>query len=240
MRGVEKFIPLLSSEPDNSVGFGRLEQFFYKERVVKSPLTVLVVEDNSGHMEDCRTMLKEVCPKLSIEVMVVEATNLKEAFELLPQADVVMTDVFFPTRTGMSADEPNGMTVVEECLYHSKPVVWVTSTYHHGHKTESVSGWGRSRGLEMFDCNPSHPDGEAPHKPWKKAFVGLLFLTLAFEVGCCKVEDKKLVGLADSYPGNWANEVASGYLKEGRSWVLEEELYKDSILPLFLALNIPR
>jgi len=40
MRGVEKFIPLLSPEPDNSVGFGRLEQFIHKENNMKVEIEI--------------------------------------------------------------------------------------------------------------------------------------------------------------------------------------------------------
>lgn len=160
---------------------------------MKNPINILVVEDRANHIADCRVMFEEVLPKLPIQVNVLWAKDLMEAISLLPQADAVMTDVFFPASLGTSDEEPNGQKLVERCLTESKPVVWVTSTYHHGKKTEPISRWGRKRGLEMFDCQ-SADEGEASNKPWKEAFYGLLYCVVALDIKYARFEDGAYLG----------------------------------------------
>lgn len=144
-------------------------------------MTMLIVEDNAAHLADAKKMLERELPLLPITLSVIYATTLEEAESLIERADIVMTDVFFPSTAGCSAEEPNGKNVVEMCLATNTPVVWITSTYHHGSKTNAVSEWGRKRGLEMFDCDAG--DGEAEHKPWKAALYGLLYAVVCRELG---------------------------------------------------------
>lgn len=157
-----------------------------------NPLTMLVVEDRPNHMTDLNAMLEAELPRIPVQVKVLYAQDLETALQLLPQADIVMTDVFFPAGPG-EPEQPNGQIVVERCLAEQKPVVWVTSTHHHGRSTNDVSQWGRKHGLEMFDCYVDD-DCEAPHKPWKEGFYGLLYLTLCVEVGHCVFLDGKMMG----------------------------------------------
>ena len=145
-------------------------------------MTLLVVEDREHHLADVKAMLAIELLHLSLKLEVIYASTLEEAERLLAQADIVMTDVFFPAKAGGDAEEPNGKVVVERCLEANKPVVWVTSTFHHGRKTNEVSEWGRARGLEMFDCKGVF-DGEGKYKPWKAALWALFYAVVARDNG---------------------------------------------------------
>jgi len=166
---------------------------------MKNPLTLLVVEDRIDHLVDFNKMLGSVHSKLPIQLNVFYAADLESALLLLPQADVVISDVFFPLSPGMQEDS-NGQAVVHRCLELQKPVVWVTSTYHHGAKTNNVSEWGRARGLEMFDCyDRNNLNGESPHKPWKEALYGVLFLAIGLEDGTFLIENGIIMGRVDKF-----------------------------------------
>ncbi len=161
---------------------------------MKNPMTVLVVEDNPKHLADLVEMLHVELPRLPIKLDLLYAQDLEKATELISSVDAVVTDVFFPEKAGGS-EAPNGTFIIEECLQSGKPVVWVTSTYHHGAKTNDVSEWGRQHGLEMFDCSSTEAggrDGEAPRKPWKQALYGLIYTVVAIEQNLCTFTDGKL------------------------------------------------
>lgn len=145
-------------------------------------LNILLVEDNDVHAEDCTSMLAEIQDRLPAQVILTRATNLKEALPLVDSADGVLTDVFYPMVPNGAAEVPSGQSMVAHCLQVGKPVVWCTSTYHHGTATNAVSQWGRERGLEMFDA-ASSGDGEAPVKPWDAAIAGIVLLVLGVESG---------------------------------------------------------
>jgi CheY-like chemotaxis protein len=149
-------------------------------------LNILFVEDADDHMMDLVAMLEAERQKITINITPVFARDLAKALDVIDDVDAVVTDVFLPSFPG-GEERPNGMTVVEKCLDDQKPVVWCTSTYHHGRKTNAPNDWGRERGLEMFDCSGDwaspHTDGEGAHKPWRKALYGLLYLVLAVEEG---------------------------------------------------------
>lgn len=164
---------------------------------MKNPLKILFVEDSDWHLIDLRQILTTELPRLPIRVEALLAQNLIEAKALLDQADAVMTDVFFPAMSG-GKEEGNGRKVVERCLAEGKPVVWITSTYHHGLKTSDLNEWGRERGLEMCDCydpesQSGDGDAEAKHKPWKKALFKLLYTITAVEIGIAQFKDGCLV-----------------------------------------------
>lgn len=163
---------------------------------MKNQLAVLVVEDNDKHFIDFCRLIAQIGDKLPIKINPTRADNLEEAMSLLPQADAVMTDLFFPAKAG-GDEEPSGRNVVEACLNSEKPVVWITSTYHHGEKTNDHSRWGREHGLEMFDCNVEEGQTEAPNKPWKHALMGLLTLVVGLELGQYKFESGKLMQRED-------------------------------------------
>lgn len=191
---------------------------------MKSPLTMLVVEDRPNHMQDLTTMLEAELPRVPVQINVLYAEDLESALQLLPTADAVMTDVFFPAGdidlstmgedSGLLCEEvrldiygstngqkPYGMVIVQEALTAGKPVVWITSTYHHGKGTNEASKWGRELGLEMFDSGSMYVD-DTPHKPWKEALYGLLYLTLCVEEGHCVFVDGKMMGLEYYWSGS--------------------------------------
>lgn len=145
-------------------------------------MTLLVVEDRENHLADVKEMLATEMPHLPLKLDVIYASTLEEAERFLDQADIVMTDVFFPAKAGGDAEEANGKVVVERCLEANKPVVWVTSTHHHGRKTNAVSEWGRRLGMEMFDCDDVG-NGDGEHKPWKAALFGLFYAVVRREFG---------------------------------------------------------
>jgi hypothetical protein len=162
---------------------------------MKDPLTILFVEDSDGHLADLQQMLAVELPRLPIRVNALFARYLLKADALFDQADAVMTDVFFPV--GVGREEGCGKTIVERCLVEGKPVVWVTSTYHHGTKTDPLNEWGREHGLEMFDCVTldagGDNDNEGEHKPWKSALLGLLYTVTAVEIGEALFKDGNIV-----------------------------------------------
>jgi hypothetical protein len=211
---------------------------------MKNTLNILVVEDHANHLADCQAMFEELLPKFPIQVNVLWAKDLKEAFSLLPQADAVMTDVFFPAAPGGTDEEPSGQVVVSWCLDQSKPVVWVTSTHHHGKKTEPINQWGREHGLVLFDCQAEgasyYNDLEGQHKPWKEALYGLFYLILAFEGAHCVVSDGVLKNSKGSRLGGEPNCVASLYLQPDLFPRGGRTTSDDLVWPRMLELGFPR
>ncbi len=168
---------------------------------MKNVLSLLVVEDQQHYLEEVRKLLTS--EQLPVVLQVRYATDLEEALQLLPDSDMVMTDVFFPSSRG-GEEQPNGKRIVEECLKTDKPVVWVTSTWHHGKKTNPLSEWGRSKGLEMFDALQSgerlkDSEGEASHKPWKRAIYGVISLLLRQEFQLITITEDG-INVAAPYP----------------------------------------
>jgi CheY-like chemotaxis protein len=159
---------------------------------LNTPLTLLVVEDNPGHLADLHTMLSEELPQLPIQIVILEATDLGTALTGYPAADAILTDVFFPDTRGGDAEVPNGQKIVERCLADGKPVQWITSTFHHDAKTEEPSRWGRERGLEMFDSEAAGSP-QNNKKPWLLALYGVLYSAIAVEMGIYRFENGKIV-----------------------------------------------
>lgn len=145
-------------------------------------LNLLIVEDNPKHVADLKTVLEQELPKWPMQVNSTWTTTLEDACYGLQRADIVMSDVFFPTRSG-GREVPNGQNLAVEALESSKPVVLVTSTYHHGDRTESIHEWCLENQIALFDCYNLNRNAEATEKPWKKALYGLIFLAVAQEIG---------------------------------------------------------
>jgi hypothetical protein len=194
---------------------------------MKSPLKILFIEDNPKHLADLEQMLGVELPRQPVEITPLYAHNLVEATHLLEEADAVMTDLFFPFSTGNNQEEASlGKLIVEHCLAEGKPVVWITSTYHHGLKTNELNDWGCEHGLKLFDCQGQgtscENDAEGEHKPWKSALFGLLYTITAVEIGiaifkdCCIVQSHNGIGLQHRmYEINY-------YLKEGGGDISKE------------------
>lgn len=159
---------------------------------MNSLVGLLVVEDDERHMADFLETLLEVKRAMPFQIILKCAANLEEALKLIPEADLVVTDVFFPDAPGQEVGA-YGTNVVAECLKQLKPVVWITSTYHHGDETEESSKWGRDHGLEMFDCSPRDGIGEALHKPWKRALYGVVALAVGIEQGAYAIKEGRIL-----------------------------------------------
>ena len=153
---------------------------------------LLIVEDQDHHAADLKEVLDAELPTFPVTVEVIWTRTLEEALEALPRADAVMSDLFFPESEGHDASAPNGKSVVERCLETTTPVVWVTSTFHHGQATDPLSSWGRRIGLTMFDIEMcgvdgwTIGDGEGKHKPWRVALYSLFVLKVAHDEGGCR------------------------------------------------------
>ncbi len=151
---------------------------------MKNTLKILVIEDNSEHIADAKKMFAEMSAKVSVKLEIAYVEDYATAMKHIESVDCVLTDVFFPLFLG--GDElPYGKQIVEYCLKAKKAVVWITSTYHHGSKTDPLNEWGRRHGLEMYDCYDYTLGSEAKckHKPWKKALLGLVCLIECLETG---------------------------------------------------------
>lgn len=158
---------------------------------MKDSVTLLIIEDNQNHLADCKTVLEKIMAISPMQINPIFAEDLDGALALLPQADTVVTDVFFP-KTKDGQEEPNGKVVVEHCLDQHIPVVWTSSTYHHGPKTNAVSEWGRKHGLEMYDCY-GEGNAESAHKPWEQAILGALIIMIKIEDGTIFYENGCMV-----------------------------------------------
>ncbi|OGL61623.1 hypothetical protein A3C09_02225 [Candidatus Uhrbacteria bacterium RIFCSPHIGHO2_02_FULL_47_44] len=150
---------------------------------MKNLIKILVIEDRANHIADAKQMFEDVKSNLPVEFEVLYAVNLASAMSLIANVDCVMTDVFFPDVID-GEEKPNGQTIVEHCLNMEKPVVWVTSTYHHSKKTQPLYAWGRIRGICLFDCSVGthNNDSEGEHKLWKEALFGLLSIMIGLEM----------------------------------------------------------
>ncbi|MDO8511929.1 MAG: hypothetical protein Q7S57_01540 [bacterium] len=154
---------------------------------------LLAVEDNTLHLRDLMQVIGELPDDFPLDLEIKCVRSLREALNNLESADGVITDVFFPEIPDGDATQPNGKKVVEACIAAQKPVVWITSTYHHGTMTNAVSEWGRDRGLEMFDCpNAGRGSEEAPHKPWKEALYGLIYTAVEIEMKLLQFKDGQI------------------------------------------------
>ncbi len=138
---------------------------------------ILLVEDNPKHLADARMLLEERITRGVIS-RVDYASTLASAMNYLRTEtyDGVMSDVFFPEDDG-KPEAQHGTHVAEYVLAQGNPVVLVTSTYHHGSRTQPVCRWGRERGIELIDRgNLDNMEIDASEKNWKRAFLNLAYL----------------------------------------------------------------
>ena len=159
---------------------------------------ILVIEDNERHLADARAFLEERV-KTGVTLEIDYVSTLSEAREMMAKVgyDVILTDIFFPAtsqeaRTAegdsslaavgvdvVGSDSPYGVLIAEEAFKQSLPVVLVTSTHHHGRKTQPVHGWAMEKDIRLID---SYVDGakcyndlEAPQKNWAEAYLLLMY-----------------------------------------------------------------
>ncbi len=146
---------------------------------------LLLIEDNKKHLTDAQQLLEERVASGAIS-SVDYASTLDDAIQYLTTTryDGIISDIFFPTAYGGNEEE-NGTKIGEYALQQGLPFVLVTSTYHHGRKTDPVCSWARTRAdMELIDTMPeTGRDGEAESKNWIGGYVVLSYLIEAKHVG---------------------------------------------------------
>ena len=160
--------------------------------------TLLVIEDNPRHLNDVKSVLDDLLSQLTLKVRTVFATNLVEANGHFSDADLIMTDIFFPDQQGGDAEIPNGQKILEQCIAEKKPGVWVTSTYHHGKKTSPLFHWGHEKGFAMFDSGSFRDrDGESDKKSWDRALRALFYTSVGLNHDLLRYTEDGLHELMD-------------------------------------------
>lgn len=153
---------------------------------------ILLVEDNPIHLRDARAMLEKRLLHKSIEGYDF-ATNLTDAQKLLHvnHYQGVLTDVFFPRKEG-ELEEQFGTTIGEYAIANKVPYILITSTAHHGEKTQPVCSWARNHGIEIVDAQLKGGfEGEASEKNWRGAYIALSYL-IALNNGEVKISEEKM------------------------------------------------
>ncbi|MEK6901121.1 MAG: response regulator [Nanoarchaeota archaeon] len=152
---------------------------------------ILLVEDRPQHIAEAKQLLEERI-RSGIITGVDYASTLHQAMQSLRVGtyDGVISDVFFPSEEG-EMEAQNGTTVAEQALFYSVPVVLVTSTYHHGTRTQPVCEWGRERGMELVDrYMENERDAEDSTKNWSGAFFALAYIMEGKELGEITVSER--------------------------------------------------
>ncbi len=128
---------------------------------------ILIVEDNSRHMEDALKILK------NIDVEIVTATNAKEATEKLGNMkfDGVITDVFMPMVGEENADNPCGLAVAMMAFTIGVKCVLCTDQYHHSEGFEDINALFNSF-RKPLDCMWGTRIIDCSHKESKKNWLG--------------------------------------------------------------------
>jgi len=175
-------------------------------------LEILVIEDNQSHLADARKIFEERAGA-GVPLRVDYASTLEEANAKLQSCSygAIMTDVFFPEKDGDS-ESANGVKIGEYALQHQIPFVMVTSTYHHGGKTEPVNQWTRQRGVKLVDCDIQElvdrdelretssdlaykklMNGEGKKKNWGGAYLALSYFVEAAKEGNVRITSEGVI-----------------------------------------------
>jgi CheY-like chemotaxis protein len=151
-------------------------------------MRILVIEDSPKHLEDARRYAQQLAG-----CTVDFATTLAEAIDLLTanNYDGAISDVFFPTETGASADTyESAITINDRLLKLRIHHVFNTAGNHHGDKFQGfiwqtpVPMYGEHNGHflttgMMIEAYPSNRNAEKNTKQWQAAFRYIL-LVLSF------------------------------------------------------------
>ncbi len=93
------------------------------------PLEILIIEDDSRHIEEAHNECKQY-NKINFHfVCTLEETKsyIKEQ-----KVDAVISDVFFPQESGQEPTDESGLEIAKCLINKNIPFVFNTSTYHHG------------------------------------------------------------------------------------------------------------
>lgn len=123
-------------------------------------LDILVVEDNEKFLADVK---EEVGKRNYFNADY--ATNKQDALNLANGKLYagILSDCFFPDFEG-GEEKQNAIEMGGYALENNIPIVYCTSTYHHGAKTQEVCNYSRENGIPLVDANHEIGDGEANQK----------------------------------------------------------------------------
>ena len=149
---------------------------------MKEELEILVVEDQPKHLADVKAVLEG---RKQYGIGVDYVSTLDAAKRKLEEKgyDGILSDVFFPEREG-GEEAPSGLLVAKWGIDNRVPFILVTSTYHHGKKTDEVCTRLRKEvGVSyisiMLDTQPIgchiNPELEAHKKNWEGGFLALMY-----------------------------------------------------------------
>ncbi|MBS3171809.1 hypothetical protein J4449_04320 [Candidatus Woesearchaeota archaeon] len=144
-------------------------------------LEILVVEDQPKHLADVKAVLEDRRQYGTEADYVSTLDGIKRELKE-KKYDGILSDVFFPEKEG-GEEAPSGLWVAEYGIQNGVPFVLVTSTYHHGSKTEPIHSWlCYDKGLALVDLQHldenyqmKDSEGESGRKNWKGGFLSLMF-----------------------------------------------------------------
>ncbi len=155
---------------------------------------ILVIEDNEKHRRDVEALLEERIAQ-GVPLTIDYVATLDDAMSKLSgsQYDGILSDVLFPKAKG-GEEEQHGTDIATYAMQHQIPWVLVTSTFHHGAKTEPANQFARSCGSEIVDCHPDFKKGDdyntfnSPNKNWKAGYVALMYFIELHKKGLVKTK----------------------------------------------------
>src|SRR3989338_6559285 len=142
------------------------------ENIMDQKYGIVVIEDQQKHLEEVKGLIEA----RSDIVSAVYAANLAAAIDTLNSRkyDGILSDAHFPEREG-APESPCGKQIIDYAMTNRLPFTIVTSTYHHGSKTEPISRASRSAGIELID-EEDVGDSESSSKRWSDGLATLVFL----------------------------------------------------------------
>lgn len=150
-------------------------------------LEILVIEDGTKHLSNAQELLNERQELISADY----ASTLEDSLKMLEEKryDGVLSDIFFPTRKG-GEEEPNGEVIINYCMENKLPVTLITSTHHHGAKTEPIYKLCCRKRIEMIDAI-NHEEAEKNEKNWKYGITALAQDIIGIEKGLITFEESE-------------------------------------------------
>ena len=158
---------------------------------------ILVIEDNEKHRRDVEALLEERIAQ-GAPLTVDYVATLDDAMSKLSGTnyDGILSDVLFPKSAGYE-EEQHGTDIAMYAMQHNIPWILVTSTFHHGAKTEPANQFARSCGSEIVDCHPDFKKGDdyntfnSPNKNWKAGYVALMYFIELQKKGLVRIQPRE-------------------------------------------------
>jgi len=161
------------------------------ENKMTDKLEILVVEDQPKHLADVKVVL-DGRKQYGIEADYVSTLDDTKRKLEEKKYDGILSDVFFPKREG-EEDLASGLWVAEYGIQNGVPFILVTSTYHHGEKTEPVNKWLSHKGLQLVDWQGDGSyygwkNSEGDRKNWEGGFLSLMSFIEGVKEGLTLIE----------------------------------------------------